>query len=48
MERDVRAILEYKEDKAKEEFRESKPFDEIVAELIRRGIIIIDYWLQSE
>ncbi len=39
----MRVVPEYEEDRVKEEFQGSKPFDEVVAELIRKGIVIIDY-----
>ncbi|RLE60409.1 MAG: hypothetical protein DRJ32_02940 [Thermoprotei archaeon] len=41
---DFRAVIEYEEEKAKEEFKGSKPFDEILKELVRRGIVLIGYW----
>ncbi|RLF06083.1 MAG: hypothetical protein DRJ60_04820 [Thermoprotei archaeon] len=41
---DFRAIMEYAEERAKAEFKGSKSFDEVLEELIKRGIVLIDYW----
>ena len=41
---DFRAVVEYEENEAKREFEGSKPFDEILRDLVKRGIVIIDYW----
>jgi len=41
---DFRAVIEYEEEEAKKEFKASKSFDNILKELIRRGIVLIDYW----
>ena len=41
---DFRAVIEYEEEEAKKEFKGSKSLDEVLEELIRRGIVLIDYW----
>ena len=41
---DFRAVVEYEEEEAKREFKGSKPFDEVLKELVRRGMVLIDYW----
>lgn len=41
---DFRAVEEYREEEAKKEFVGSKPFDEILENLIRKGLVLIDYW----
>ncbi len=41
---EFRAVVEYEEEEAKREFKGSRPFDEVLAELIKQGIVIIDHW----
>jgi len=41
---EFRAVAEYEEDKVKREFDGKRPFDEVLAELIKNGIVLIDYW----
>jgi len=41
---DFRAVVEYEEEEAKKELKSSKPFDEVLKKLVRRGIVLIDYW----
>ena len=41
---EFRPVVEYEEEKAKREFKGSRPFDEVLAELVKRGVVLIDYW----
>jgi len=41
---DFRAVIEYEEENTKRNFKGSKSFNEVLEELVRRGIVLIDYW----
>jgi len=41
---DFRAVVEYEEEEAKREFGDPKLFDEVLKDLVKRGIVLIGYW----
>ncbi|MCS7385797.1 MAG: hypothetical protein NDF55_03515 [archaeon GB-1867-005] len=41
---EFRAVVEYEDDKVKREFDGKRSFNEVLTELIKKGIVLIDYW----
>ncbi|RLE85536.1 MAG: hypothetical protein DRJ67_08690 [Thermoprotei archaeon] len=41
---DFRAVVEYEEEEAKREFGDPELFDKTLKNLVKRGIVLIDYW----